>query len=602
MPLGVNPNRVVTIAPEDNRIVFVEQNKAAISLTNTNEMSVVQTQDGTTLWSERINRIGDTGADPETIDVIWEEGIALIFSRSLTNFQLSAIDLETKSELWNKRESNPGRFSYTGYYLPETGGYMIQTPRGMQAFSVKTGETLWSRPDININVDFGRMLLGQDYSEDIELIFLEETNRFLITANLNMIMLDPNSGESDWEIQRNLGSVLHADIFEQDGFMVFYGHQESSRVTSILGRIEGSELARTGARVARALESGLRLNPLYFVDIQKGEVLWENEFTTNGQSRVVLHGDKLLVTGLVTYAFDINTGEKIWQNVEQSRLDQEAVLSVLSEFTGFDFTASGKSAPEDLIIDNTIFVVYPEIFDEGGGRNSVSIRSYNVNNGEIEWKSDPERITVRDFFLEQGLLFIIGDGRFSRASNLIAFDPYDGTRLYQVVTREPLINLVFTGEKIYNFDYLMRRLTSYNIRNGEPEEVSLLRNRVLDIIDLGDRLFVVYGNSASGSIIAFHDRNTFRLLSQVELPFYSRDHIERGGKFFVNYQSPQFKGIAQVDLENMNLDGYVSAKARWKKTQGDQNVSLQHYHLFVDNMGEYIYKVHKDELSRFRVK
>lgn len=596
--INVKPNRLVAIDRQGEKIIAVEQNQGAISISNTNEVALIQTDYGSVLWSERVNRLGDIGPDPETIEVIWEENILLMFSRSLTNFQVAAFDLNTQDQLWSRRESNPGRFSYSGFYHPQSNGYLIQTPEGLQSFSVRTGEILWARPDISININFGKMLLGIDHTEDVDLLYLENIDRFLISSGKKLILLNPENGKNDWQQTKDIGNVLQADIFEDEHVAVFYGPQ-SVKVSTLLSSLDGGRNMRAGVRAARALERGLRDNPLFFLDLNSGEILWENNFKTNGESKVLLSDDKLLISGLVTYAFDRETGNIQWQNVDQSRLDQEAMLSLLAEFTGFDFSASGKTTPEDLVLDNSIFVIYPEVFEDNGNRNEISVRRYDLETGDLIWKSEPRRIAVRDFFFAEGIIFVVSDGRFSRASNLHAFSPYDGRYLYSINTREPLWDLVITEERIYHID-IINRLNVYNIRNGEKMDVQTLGGRVVDIIDLNDKLWVAYSLGGRNSVIALHDRNSFRLINKVEVPFYSRDHIVIDDKFFLHYDSEQFKGVLKLDPGSLELQGYASATAKMNKTKDGRNIILDDYHLIIDDRGRYIYQIYKDELTRFR--
>jgi len=597
--INVKPNRLVAIDQRGEKIVAIEKNTGAISVSNTNEVALIQSDNGSVLWSERVNRLGDIGPDPETIEVIWEENILLMFSRSFTHFQLAAFDLNTQDQLWSRRESNPGRYSYSGFYHPHSNGYLIQTPEGLQSFSVRTGEVLWTRPDISINVNFGKMLLGMDYTENVELVYLENSDRFLITSGQKLILLNPENGKSDWQQNKDIGNVLQADIFEDEYVAVFYGPQ-SVQVSALLSSLDGGRHMRAGVMAARALERGLRDNPLFFLDLNSGRILWEKSFKTNGDSKVLLSGNTLLVTGLVTYAFDRETGSIKWQNVDQPRLDQEAMLSLLAEFTGFNFSASGKTTPEDLVLDNSIFVIFPEVFEDRGSRNEISLRRYDIETGDLIWKSEPRRITVRDFFFAEGIIFVVADGRFSRASNLHAFNPYDGRYLYNINTREPLWDLVITEERIYHID-MINRLNVYSMRNGEKVDAEMLSGRVVDIIDLNDKLWVAYNLGGRKSIIALHDRNSFRLINKVEVPFYSRDHIVIDDKFFMKYDSEQFKGVLKLDPVNLELQGYASAMTRGNKTKDGRNIILDDYHLIIDNRGRYIYQIHKAELTRFSI-
>ncbi len=602
--LDVEPDKLVSLSPDGAMLLLAEKNSGSLSLNYNNALSLVNTSGGNVVWTEQVGNMGDIGSDPVNIEVLWDEGLILMFSRSIGNYRIAAFDIQNRDQLWSKEGSNPGRVSYTGSYLAQNSSYMIQNNDGLQAFDLRTGEILWKREDLDLDVDFGKAILGMEQTKDVEIIHLASLDRYLISQNNTVMLLNPYTGQNDWELNAKLGSVLLADIFDNENLAVFYGPQQAKRISSALSAMSamsGNEMVGNAARVSRALESGVRDNPIYMVDLATGEMVWENKFKTNGHKRVLLYNDKLLLTGLVTYAFDLDSGSVVWQNVEEELLNDELFLSIIAEFTGFDFSAGGISTPDNLIIDNTMFVVFPEQLDPRGSKNEISLRRYDVDTGELIWKSEPEKVTVRDFFLEQGRLFMITDGRFSSASNLMAYDPYEGEKLYHINTRNPFFKLVFSSEKIYQMD-IYDGLYSYDIRNGEQQDVETLRGRVRDIIDLGDQLWVVYATGGYSAIIALHDKNTFRLTDQVEVPFYNRDHVTVDDKFFINYQSEGFKGILQLDLENMQMLGYTSAQARWKKTRDDRNVTLDPYHYIMDNEGNYIYRIEKDELTRFRAR
>ncbi len=599
--LDVNPDKLVSLSPDGSQLLVAERNSGSFSLNYNNALSLVNTSDGSVIWTNRVGSMGDIGSDPVNIEVLWDEGVILMFSRTISNYKIAAFDIRSQAQLWFKEGNRPGQVSFTGYYLNNNSSYMFRDNDGLQAFNVKTGETQWRREDLTIDVDFGLILFGLEEGKDVEIIHLEEMDRFLISHNNKVVLLNPYTGKSDWELSSDLGSVLLADIFESENKAVFYGPQQGKRISSALSALGGNNVVGAGARVARALETGVRDNPIFMVNLATGNIEWENKFKTNGSKKVLLYDDKLLLTGLVTYAFDLANGSVVWQNVDEEILKDDMFLTIVAEFTGFDFSARRLAKPEDLIIDNTMFVVFPEQLDPAGRRNEISLRSYNIDTGELIWKSEPERTTVRDFFLEQGRIFIIADGRFSNASNLLAYDPYQGEKLYHINTRNTFNKLVFGEEKIYQMD-IYDGLSSYNIRNGDLVKIETLRGRVRDIADLGDQLWVVYATGGYSGIIALHDKNTFRLIDQVEVPFYSRDHVAVDDRFFINYQSEEFKGILQLDLENMKVEGYTSALARWKKTENDRNVTLDPYWFFMDNNGEFVYKIQKDQLTRFRVR
>ncbi len=597
--LDVNPDKLVSLSTDGTMLLLAERNSGSFSLTYNNSLTLLNTSTGDILWTERVGNMGDIGSDPVNIEVFWDENVILMFSRSMGSYTIAAFDLQNREQLWSEEGNNPDRVSYSGYYLAGNSSYMIRNDDGLQAFDIKTGETLWKREDLTLGTDFGKALLGMEDAGEEEIIYLGGLDRFLLSHNNTTMLLNPYTGKNDWKINTKLGSVLLADIFEDENLAVFYGPQKAKRISSALSAMSGNAMVGTAARVTRALESGVRDNPIFMINLQTGDIQWENKFKTNGSKKVLLHNNKLLLMGLVTYAFDIRDGSVVWQNVDDEILKDELFKSVIAEFTGFDFSAAGISTPGDLIIDNTIFVVFPEQLDPAGRQNEISLRRYDIDTGEMIWQSEPEKVTVRDFFLEQGRLFIITDGRFSSSSNLMAYDPYEGEKLYDISTRNPFYKLVFGSEKIYQMD-IYDKLFSYDINNGELADIETLRGKVRDIIDLGDQLWVVYATGGYSAIIALHDKNTFRLTDQVEVPFYNRDHVTIDDRFFINYQSEAFKGILRLDLENMQLLGHTSAQARWKKTKDNRNVTLDPYHFFMDNAGNYIYKIEKGELTRYR--
>jgi outer membrane protein assembly factor BamB len=599
--LEVNPDKLVSLSPDGSQLLVAERNSGSFSLNYNNALSLVNTSDGSVIWTSLVGSMGEIGSDPINIEVLWDEGVILMISRSVSSYRMAAFDIQSQEQLWFKEGGQPAQVSFTGYHLSNNGSYLFRDNNGLQAFNLKTGKTIWQREDLTIDVDFGLILFGLEEEKDVEIIHLEVMDRFLISHNNKVLLLNPYTGQSDWELSADLGSVLLADIFEHENVAVFYGPQRGKRVSSALSALAGNAIVDAGARVARALETGIRDNPIFLVNLATGKIEWETRFKTNGSKKVLIYRDKLLITGLVTYAFDLASGNVIWQNVDEEILNDDMFLTIVAEFTGFDFSARSLAKPNDLVIDNTIFVVFPEQLDPRGSNNEVSVRRYNLDTGEQIWKSEPERITVRDFFLEQGRIFLIADGRFSTASNLLAYDPYEGEKLYHINTRNTFNKLVFGEEKIYQLD-VYDGLFSYDIRNGDLVDIETLRGRVRDIADLGNELWVVYASGGYSGTIALHDKKTFRLIDQVDVPFYSQDHVAVDDKFFINYQSEGFKGILQLDLENMEVEGYTSALARWKKTENDRNVTLDPYWFFLDNNGEYVYKIEKGELTKFIVR
>jgi len=604
--LKVSAANQMVITPTNESVILVGHPSSLINKQHT-AISRVETANGHTQWAERVHRLGDVVSTPSNVIIIEEENIALIFGYtkgtllSPVRYQISAIDLMSQKQLWSREERSGSGYSSNGFYLPKNKSLVIQTPDGMQSFDVKTGNVLWDINDLSFNVNFGGISLRLLQSTNVNFLYIEELDRFLLQADSKIYLFNPYTGKSDWDIQ-SIGDIRDAALFIEDGFAVFYG-STGQRTAQSMTNTQSNDVLGVATRAISAVSSGLRLSPIYLLDLNTGQVKWRNDYHTNGQSKVLLVDNKLLLTGLVTYTFDIETGEKLWQNVSSEELNKEGVFSVFAEFTGFDLSASGKTVKEAQVVGNSIFVIYPELFDNRARRNQVSIRLYDFEKGELIWKTDPQRVVVRDFFFQSGLIFVLIDGKFSRSSKLLALDPYTGDQMYEIETREPLNNLVFTDELVFHTNVL-GELRIYHLRNGEVLETESLGKSVVDIMDMDDKIMVVYNSFKSGMILAFHDRNNFGVISHVQLPFYSRNFETINNQFFIKVDGDKIKGIAHVDLNKMELVDFISVSAKGKKTVKGQsrNIILDPYHLLIDSEAKHLYAIEKKKLVRYGIK
>lgn len=605
----------IPFKPDEHAVMSADGNSIFLIGTTHNLLSTrtriskVRATNGESEWNTPVSRLGDMVGVPSNIIVIENKNIALLFgtrpgnSLRRTQYIISAIDMQTQKELWSYKQSS-GSISMGGLYLDKNQSFVVQTQDGMQSFDILTGEVLWKLEGMSSRVNIGRFSLTLSSAQDINFIYLESMERLLLEVHGKSSLINPYTGQFEWQIEDEIGSYLDADIFETHGLAVFYGRDLSANRQVSSSANTSNRTLNTLSGVSNRLQSasgrGAQNSPIIMVDLKTGRLVWRNQYYTNGQQQVYLTQDKLLISGIVSYAFDVKTGEKTWQNVTDDRLSREGILGTFAEFTGIDYTSDRHTMKEAVVIDNTLFVVFPEMLEEGGNRNHVSLRAYDYITGEQLWKTDGQRQEVRNMFFERGILFVVLNGRFARASRMIAIDPYSGEQLYEIDARQTLNqNLIFTDDIIYTLG-LSGNLTMYDIRTGEVLERERLGRFVSDVIDMQDRLLVVYRTSG-GQTMAFHNRNTFQLIEQVEVPFYSRTMFTVNNKLFMVREEPQFKGIVHLDLNTMQVYGHATISTSGSKSSKNKpgNVILDPYRFMVSADGQHLYLIRKKKLVQY---
>jgi hypothetical protein len=583
------------------------------SQTNITKVSL---KDGQTQWASGVHKLGDVSKMPQNIVYLEDVNIALVFDRtdaSISNqyrstFKISAIDLMSKKALWNISKQGSG-FSSGGFYFPDNKSYMIQTPTGLESLDVMTGKVLWQINNVTSRFNFGARRLSLSKGAASNITYLEEMDRVLLRIDNKVSLLNQYNGVLEWQIEDNIGNITDADIIEDRRYAVFYGRKLSDNNTgaSQAQRVGSSGLERVATRMVDGLSRGAQESPIILVDLETGRILWRNSFYMNGQYKINIAHNKLLVSGIIAYAFDLQTGESTWQNVTNERLGREGIRGLFSEFTGIDYTSDrvGSRVKDPIIIDNSIFVVFPEIFEQGGNRNHVSIRLYNFLTGEMVWKTEGSRMEVRDMYFKSGILFLVVNGQFARASKLIAIDPYTGKTMYEIDARMPLSFKTIITEEIIYMVTVSNNLNLYNIRNGQLIQREHLGRSVSDIFDMGDKLMVVYRNSIMtnnrSSIIAFHDRNSFNLINQMTVPFFSSDMVSINDQLFMTTEEPNFKAIAHLDLNKMELFGYATISANGSKRVNGVETILDPYHFILSRDGKNIYLAKKKNIVKYQL-
>jgi hypothetical protein len=608
------PSQSIAVSSDNASVYMTGITNPNVSITRRAELSRLDAATGKMTWSEGVNKLGDMVKEPKNTILIPELDIALVFGEAESagiaakaHFKVSAIDMKSQTALWNRTERSSG-YSFGGMFLPQNQSFMIQTPDGLEAFDLRTGKVLWSLQGLSTKANIGTMSLRLMAAEDINFYYVKSLDRILLEVKDRVSLLNPFTGAIEWQAEDNIGSYLDADIFDEEGYAVFYGRSFSSNrneVASSPANTDGSVLGMMAGRAVVAMAKSVQSYPVMFIDLKTGRVNWRSSFYSNGQKQVTLTPEKLLISGLVSFAFDRASGEKTWQNVSDQRLSREGLLSLLGEFTGIDYSAERHKTKPAPVVGSSIFTVYPDVFDEGGKRRLVSIRSYDFMSGTLNWKTEPSEMEIRDMYLRSGMLFVIHNGKHGRASRITAIDPYTGQQRYQIDLRDPFRNeLTFTDNHIYALS--VGALTIFDIRTGEKADLNRLSGFVADVQDQGDYLLVAYSGK-NGTLLGFHDRNTFRVLNQIEVPFYSRDLRTVNNKQFMVRESKDFKGIIHLDLNpaKPQVFGYASVGANKNNPQiyGTTTSSLTAPYQFVlSNDGNTLYSIQKKNIVRYSIK
>lgn len=549
--------------------------------------------DGENMWSKKITRLGQIQKDPNFM-VLWEEGVALFFSRTLFNFNLSCIDLASQKELWKIEDGNPGKYNYSAVYIPSVNGLLHYTPDGLKMYNVQTGETAWTREDLAEETKFSDFFVensnsGFFYSEVMDKIFISHEN--------TLHAMNPNTGKYDWTIDKPIGMILNADIFEEDGVAFFYGVEDKSLAEAIVR----SSDARVD-QVMNVMESGLAEKELYFVDLENGNVLWEQNYKSNGIDEHLLVDDKVIVSNIITYVFDRNTGEVKWQSVEEDRLETEDLLKAIKAVNLIDLTVGDKDKPSDMVSENAVYNIYPTMFENPLKKNQVSLRKYDLETGDVMWKTEDEKITPGYFYGVQDKIFLVGRSRLS--SKILVYDEKTGSKQYELSFNEHIRDIVPTDQLLYvTYGYPIPMMKVFDKETGVEQEMSLVYGAPSSIRDVGNYIMAAYdkSNFKETDKIAFHQKSTWDVVKEIDVPEYFDNFTYKGNNLFLTDFNSRERGIIDIDLENLTVHDFLITRTSGSFTVNGQDQLLGTYNLFITSDGKYIYETDGKTLRKLEI-
>lgn len=553
---------------------------------------VIDGATGDPLWEEKRN-------DLTPSHWLWEDNIMIVFEGRGKNGVLKGKDLKTSEVKWSvSAEDYNRRWEEDKLkFVPKEDAFLLPTKKGLTLFNYNTGAEIWNRGD----------LLTEYSAKDVnDFIYFPEEHRLFVADKEQLHEIDLKNGESRWTMNNTkIGSLHNADMFPTNGLAVFYGEQDESFGKQLLKSVARS--TEVGNAAMDAVEGGLVKDQMILVDLDEGEVIHENDFYTNGNHQTFIYEDKLIMMGIVINVFDLETGELMWQNIDQRRFENEFLLKAIGSLTGLDFSLGNKRKQEDLIFDNNIYAFYPEALDDPLKQNQVTLRKYDLTTGEEIWRSEAEKINASYYTGAEGVLLMVGTTTgFVPRSLILAYDAASGEKLYELkINATRLIDIKATQGRLYTLLW-PHDIEAFNLRTGQEISLKTPARQPTSMRMVQNDLMITYG---SPTMLALHDAKDFSVKNSVELPDLFYDFDYRGGKFFM-YNMDGFegaRGIVALDLEKWIVIGYLinDQQGTFTSTVGDgdaENQIYKDYHLFLTDDGDYIYELEKDVIKKYAVK
>jgi len=460
---------------------------AESGIINTKSFTVLDMDEGNILYTKSAKEMGsDVAASPEYI-IDFDQQVIFLSSNYLTHHTLTAVELNSGKELWNKTSKNEevGKIAYD-FNIDWFDGLPLIEGNTLKVLDSRTGKVKWS---ISSSDGIG---IAEAYNKGkSNWTFWLDKNILLATFNNKMGAINTKNGDILWTMAGEFGNLNECDLFLDKSKALFYGPQGGDASESIGEMLlkSSNSVGRVAGRAIRTINSGIQDNPLYYIDLEKGELIWETTFKTSGQTYPYFYEDILILSDLFTYALDEKTGEVLWQTVDEKRLENEENRRLVSELTPFQLDASNRVANDNILVDDNIFVVHSTIFDEGGDKQSISLKRLNVRTGEEIWASKPERITVTNFFFKDGRLFVqTGNRSLVPNGEIRALNAGTGELLYEIKARSTIFSPFITNYHLHFKDY-NSRLQSYDVKTGQEVELTTPQTQSMFLQHAGNFIF-----------------------------------------------------------------------------------------------------------------
>lgn len=268
------------------------------------DITVFKTSDGSVVWTKRFKDLAPKLRKVDELIPFWKSGCIFLFEKKGGKDQIAVVDL-------------------------------------------KTGELLW-------NSDRYKNLSDQN------VIYLKETDAFLLSLSDRIIYIKARTGEEMWESTAFVGSVGAWDV--RDGHMV---------ALNIL------------PNGFAALFKGFK-NQIAKIDLSNGDIVWSSAYIGVAEKKVItkepifdleVNGDKVIVRLNGIQLYDYKTGAQLWAAA------YEETPKVIGAPAGAKAFGVYGAVAEPLRVGNDLYVI------EFNKKSDQKIKKYDYNTGKLIWTS-----------------------------------------------------------------------------------------------------------------------------------------------------------------------------------------------------------------------
>jgi outer membrane protein assembly factor BamB len=290
-----------------------------------------------------------------------QSDLVVLFDNTLANEEVRALTVRTGDEAW------------------KSGDYLWSLERyGMAAEALLGAFTNMHVP----GAPGGAVLALSKFVQDL-LVPVPELNAFLLNTVGDLKLVDSATGREIWGVSEfnasGIGKVIHVP---GSGDLV------------ILARTQGIIESLAGAKRM------MRING------STGDVVWSTSYAgqpipkwIDGDSimDVRVLGDRILLSFIGTEAYDLNTGERVFDTLEGLRRGMASAMG------GLAWQSAWSARP--LLDDGIVLVHHPHNY-KAVGYPDHSLRGFDLRTGEMVWESEAIETMgdIRDLSLRDGLL------------------------------------------------------------------------------------------------------------------------------------------------------------------------------------------------------
>lgn len=372
---------------------YVTQDEERIVIGNDNDIYVLDAETGSVIQSYEEDFFERIRPDLEVSGISFEGAIAdaynlvpldntgtmLLFDYRFDEETVTALDTESGEIIWQNSdyEYSLGKYSDIIQAVAEGAARALAGTFGGQAQSESTYEQRERENNFIQNIIYE----------------VPESSNFLFKTFDGIALMDGTDGSEIWKVPEFTGSgIADAKVLPDGDFLVLSGGQN-------LLDFEMAEAYHLA-----------RISP-------DGEARWISEHSGSHIVQLFASADQAIVDGAPTEAFDLETGEKLWENEAIYRDYRHHHMVVTDENL---YVAGDLEA-------RTVTMGQPGWVWE-----------HDLETGEVLWHTEETRTEFSELILVDDVLLVRGDGElFEGNGGIAAIDANEGEQLWVTPEMEP---------------------------------------------------------------------------------------------------------------------------------------------------------------------